>query len=168
MAVVLNRIIEPRSKYASVGWIRRSGFMELFDLREEDMHVNEIYRAMDKLYEKMDNVLDDFYKTGAQGTKLLLYDITSVYFEGQGPLGLARYGYSRDGKPDKKQVLLCLCLNENKFPVHFDVIETVVKNFVSHAQISSETFVEVHTIPHEIQPSVCSICLFLFYLLSHI
>ncbi|WP_460178022.1 IS1634 family transposase [Thermodesulfovibrio hydrogeniphilus] len=123
LAVVLNRIIEPRSKYASVGWIRRSGFMELFDLREEDMHVNEIYRAMDKLYEKMDNVLDDFYKTGAQGTKLLLYDITSVYFEGQGPLGLARYGYSRDGKPDKKQVLLCLCLNENKFPVHFDVIE---------------------------------------------
>ncbi|GAB6182752.1 hypothetical protein [Thermodesulfovibrio hydrogeniphilus] len=32
LAVVLNRIIEPRSKYASVGWIRRSGFMELFDL----------------------------------------------------------------------------------------------------------------------------------------
>ena len=38
--------------------------------------------------------------------ELVFYDITSTYFEGQGPPGLGRFGYSRDGKPRHRQVLI--------------------------------------------------------------
>jgi transposase len=37
---------------------------------------------------------------------LVFYDLTSTYFEGQGPTGLAQHGYSRDGKPRNRQVLV--------------------------------------------------------------
>ena len=37
---------------------------------------------------------------------LVFYDITSTYFEGQGPEELARYGYSRDGKPRQRQIVI--------------------------------------------------------------
>ena len=38
-------------------------------------------------------------------------------------MGLARYGYSRDSRVDRPQVLVCLCLNEEKLPVYFDILE---------------------------------------------
>ena len=38
--------------------------------------------------------------------ELVLYDITSTYFEGAGPEGLAKHGYSRDGKPQNVQVIV--------------------------------------------------------------
>ena len=41
---------------------------------------------------------------------LVLYDITSTYFEGQGPEGLAKHGYSRDGKPHNVQVVVGLVM----------------------------------------------------------
>ncbi len=40
------------------------------------------------------------------GSDLVFYDITSTYFEGEGPEGWARFGYSRDGKPRHRQILL--------------------------------------------------------------
>lgn len=43
---------------------------------------------------------------------LVFYDITSTYFEGQGPPGLGRFGYSRDGKPRHRQVLLGVVMME--------------------------------------------------------
>src|ERR1035441_1671984 len=39
-----------------------------------------------------------------QGVSLVLYDLTSVYFEGEGPLGISRYGHSRDHRSDRPQV----------------------------------------------------------------
>ena len=38
--------------------------------------------------------------------EMVFYDLTSTYFEGSGPVGLARHGYSRDGKPRQRQVLV--------------------------------------------------------------
>jgi transposase len=42
--------------------------------------------------------------------ELVLYDITSSYFEGQGPEGLAKHGYCRDGKPQNVQVVVGLVM----------------------------------------------------------
>jgi len=40
--------------------------------------------------------------------RLVLYDLTSVYFEGKGPAHLARYGHSRDHRADRPQIILAV------------------------------------------------------------
>jgi len=123
LGMILNRILEPRSKLGSVSWVKKTSFPVLFGIDKNKLVVNQVYKAMDILYKKMDSVLDSFFQNNKGETVLLLYDITSVFFEGAGPEGLARYGYSRDGRPDNPQVLICLCLNEEKLPIYFDILE---------------------------------------------
>jgi transposase len=53
---------------------------------------------------------------------LMLFDTTSIYFEGQGPEGLAEYGYSRDHRPDKVQVILGLLMTRDGMPVAHHVL----------------------------------------------
>ena len=123
LGMILNRILEPRSKLGSVSWVKKTSFPVLFGIDKNKLVVNQVYKAMDILYKKMDSVLDSFFQNNKGETVLLLYDITSVFFEGAGPEGLARYGYSRDGRADNPQVLICLCLNEEKLPIYFDILE---------------------------------------------
>ena len=42
--------------------------------------------------------------------ELVLYDITSTYFEGAGPVGFAKHGHSRDGKPHNVQVIVAVVM----------------------------------------------------------
>jgi transposase len=64
--------------------------------------------------------MDGFYKLGGGVPVFLLYDITSIYFEGEG-IKIAKRGYSRDHRGDRPQVLLGVALNERGFPVYFDI-----------------------------------------------
>ncbi|MEI6157814.1 MAG: IS1634 family transposase, partial [Atribacterota bacterium] len=121
-AVILNRILDPRSKLGSVTWVKRTAFPFLGGIEKETLMVNEIYQAMDALYDRMEEVFDRFGKKNQKQTTLLLYDLTSIFFEGKGPQGLAQYGYSRDHREDNPQILLSLCLNEKKLPVYFEVL----------------------------------------------
>ncbi len=123
IGLILNRIIEPRSKLGSVSWIKTTAFGHLFQITTHDLHVNEIYRAMDKLYDNTQKVLNEFFKANRKGTFLLLYDVTSVFFHGKGPEALSKYGFNRDGHDDTPQIILTLCLNEDKLPVYFDILE---------------------------------------------
>jgi len=66
------------------------------------------YRTLDKLLERKEEVeealffrLRDLFSLQAE---LVFYDLTSTYFEGEGPAELGRHGYSRDGKPHNEQV----------------------------------------------------------------
>jgi len=55
---------------------------------------------------------------------LLLYDLTSTYFEGQaGQIPIARRGYSRDHRPDALQIILALVVTEEGFPLSYEVFE---------------------------------------------
>jgi len=123
IGVILNRILEPRSKLGSISWVKRTVFPILFGMDKNKLIVNQIYRAMDILYKNMDKVLDNFFQSNKKQPLLLLYDITSIFFEGTGPIKLAKYGYSRDNRSNNVQILLCLCLNEEKLPIYFDIIE---------------------------------------------
>lgn len=121
IAVIVNRILDPRSKLGSVSWIKKTAFPFLFGVDKEDLKVNQIYKSMDIFYKNMEEVMENFFKENKEGTKFLLYDITSIYFEGGGPKDLAHYGYSRDKRKDKVQILLALCLNEKKMPIYYDI-----------------------------------------------
>jgi hypothetical protein len=51
-----------------------------------------------------------------QGVSLVLSDLTSVYFEGKGPQGLGAYGYSRDHREDRPQILLAVATDTQGVP----------------------------------------------------
>ncbi len=127
VAVLLNRIIRPSSKLQTVNWIKGNCYRFFCSLSEKDYTANEVYRAMDEVYENIDSIMEEFYRISEGKPVFLLYDITSVYFTGNGPRK-ACFGYSRDRRADKKQVLLGLVLNEKGFPVHFEVFEGNLKD----------------------------------------
>ena len=56
------------------------------------------------------------------GVSLVLYDLTSVYFEGDGPLGISQYGHSRDHRSDRPQVLLAVAADARGVPLHLEVL----------------------------------------------
>ena len=122
LLLILNRVINPSSKLESVSWIRNTAYPLFTELTEKDLNVNRIYESMDKFHEKMDLIMEDFYKISGEVPKLLLYDITSTYFEGSS-VRRAKYGYSRDKRDSNPQLILGLVLNENGFPIHFEIFD---------------------------------------------
>ncbi|MFH1141159.1 MAG: IS1634 family transposase [Chloroflexota bacterium] len=78
------------------------------------------YRALDKLVEHKEEIEKAMYlklrDLFSLEVDMVFYDITSSYFEGQGPAVLAEYGYSRDGRPQNRQVLVGMVM-VNGWPV---------------------------------------------------
>lgn len=128
IGVIMNRILNPRSKLGYTSWIKNTAFPVLFGMEKKKLVVSQVYKAMDVLFRRMDEVLDAFLEQNNKGAVFLIYDVTSVFFEGKGPEELARYGFSRDEKPNNPQILLLMCLNEKRLPVYFDVIEGNVQD----------------------------------------
>ena len=56
------------------------------------------------------------------GLRLMLYDLTSIYFEGKGPRGLADYGHSRDHRSDRPQILLAVATDAEGIPLHVSIL----------------------------------------------
>ena len=56
-----------------------------------------------------------------QQVDVVFYDLTSSYFEGVGPYGLAKRGYSRDGRGDQPQVVLGLAVTKDGYPIAYRV-----------------------------------------------
>ena len=56
-----------------------------------------------------------------QQVDVVFYDLTSSYFEGEGPAGLARRGYSRDGRLDCVQLVLGLAVTKDGFPIAYRI-----------------------------------------------
>jgi transposase len=63
-----------------------------------------------------------YSKSFPQGVSLVLYDLSSVYFEGEGPAGLSRYGHSRDHRSDRPQVMLAVATDVQGVPLHVEVL----------------------------------------------
>ncbi len=57
-----------------------------------------------------------------QAVRLVLYDLTSVYFEGAGPEHLAQYGHSRDHRRDRPQIILAVATDTEGLPLHVSVL----------------------------------------------
>jgi len=119
--MTLNRLIEPSSELAMSEWVARSALSDI--LKEDFSQLNEdrLYRNMDRLYGKrapIEAALCAKEKSlFSLQESILLYDLTSSYFEGlclSNPK--AKRGYSRDSRPDCKQVVVGLVLDAEGFP----------------------------------------------------
>jgi transposase len=120
-AMVLNRLIAPRSEHAMPDWMRRCALEEILQSNFSAVHDDALYRNLDKLHphrEAIESALAERERTLFNlDDTLLLYDLTSTYFEGGAERNpQAQRGYSRDQRPDCKQVVVGLVLNGDGFP----------------------------------------------------
>ena len=124
VAMLASRLIAPASKLAiSRGLSSATTDSTLGEqLGVQDADEDECYAAMDWLLERQVAVEDALAKRHLADGCLVLYDVTSTYFEGH-TCPLAKFGHSRDGKKDKLQIVVGLLTNGEGCPVAVEVFE---------------------------------------------
>jgi hypothetical protein len=138
--MVVNKLSDPRSKLGIFEWLKGvwwpgHGFdgQVVCEMIEPGDHlvickreVMKFYRAMDHLLPMKEAVERHLYlklrDLLSLRVDLVFYDVTSSYFEGQGPPGFAALGYSRDREPGKHQVVIGLIMC-NGLPIGHEVFE---------------------------------------------
>lgn len=124
-AMVFGRILFPSAKLALVDHARGTLLAAAcgLDQQSEDFDEDDLYEAMDQLNGRWVGMEKQLYaQAHPQGVSLVLYDLTSVYFEGNGPEHISRYGHSRDHRSDRPQVLLAVATDTQGSPVHVQVL----------------------------------------------
>jgi transposase len=125
--LVIARLCEPSSElHIAEDWLRKTALPELLGVSEEKINDDRLYRALDKILPHKD-ALEQHLKEMWEGLfqvtyDLLLYDITSTYFEGEMELNSeAVRGHSRDHRPDCKQVCIGLIVTREGMPLGYEV-----------------------------------------------
>jgi transposase len=129
MAAILTiaRFCEPSSElHIADTWYRRTALEELLGVAPEQVHTDRLYKALDQLLPHKEAIekhlrerLGELFELKCD---LLLYDVTSTYFEGEmDSCSLAQRGYSRDSRPDCLQVCIGLVVTEDGFPLGHEV-----------------------------------------------
>ena len=123
-AIIFSRLLFPCAKLALSDHARGSLLAPACGLAStEAFDENDLYAAMDHLVGRWSPLVQGLYQEALPTkVRIALYDITSVYFEGQGPKGLARYGYSRDHRGDRPQVNLAVVTDEQGIPISLSVL----------------------------------------------
>jgi len=125
--LVIARLCEPSSElHIAEDWYRRTALADLAGVAVERVNDDRLYRALDRLLphkrgleEHLKRRLGELF---ALDYELLLYDVTSTYFEGQAAANpLARRGHSRDHRPDCKQVCIGLVVTREGMPLGYEV-----------------------------------------------
>jgi len=130
LALVANRLCEPTSEHGIARWLEtdyvcdRTGERWLPEWRDDaerlaskrprvrvkDRQLRQWYGTLDRLVRHKEQIEKDLFLSlrnlFSLKVDLVFYDLTSTYFEGHGPVGLAHHGHSRDEKPRNRQVLI--------------------------------------------------------------
>ena len=130
MAAVLvaARLCEPSSElHIAEDWYRRTALSDLLQLHEALVNKDRLYRALDQLLPHKAALEAHLSRRVGElfaiDNEVLLYDVTSTYFEGDAAANAqARRGYSRDHRPDCKQVCIALVVTFDGFPLGYEVV----------------------------------------------
>jgi hypothetical protein len=124
VAMILARIIAPSSKLALVRALdERTAQSTLAEsLGIEDVDEDDCYAAMDWILGRQDAIERALAKRHLKDSSLILYDVTSTYFEGR-CCPLAKLGHSRDGKRDRPQIVIGLLTDAEGRPIAVEVFE---------------------------------------------
>lgn len=119
--MVVNRVCDPCSKLALLEWLDGVHFP---GYEEDRPSYHHLLRAMDRLLaikEQAEPVIaHQFLSLFDQPVDLVFYDITSTYFEGDRSIGeddIRRYGYSRDGRFDRRQITIGVVMTRDGIPL---------------------------------------------------
>lgn len=129
LAMIVARIINPKSKLATCrGFNHQTCSNSLGQLLNlENAKSDELYEALDWLLEQQSEIEDKLAEKHLIAGSLVLYDVTSSYLEGTGcELGL--YGYNRDKKKGKTQIVFGLLCDANGCPIAVEVFSGNTKD----------------------------------------
>jgi transposase len=123
-AMIVARILDPASKLATARGLSTetisSTLGQILGVQSADS--DELYEAMDWLLERQEEIERCLAAKHLEEGSLILYDVTSTYFEGT-TCPLAQYGYSRDKKKGKLQIIFGLLCNAVGCPIAVEVFE---------------------------------------------
>ncbi|MGH8301513.1 MAG: IS1634 family transposase, partial [Steroidobacteraceae bacterium] len=118
MAMIVSRVISPGSKLSTVRMLGQSTLAS--ELSVEGVDEDDLYAAMDWLAGRQAKIEDRLAKRHLRDGEMVLYDVSSSYFEGRAcPLG--RLGYSRDGQKNLPQIIYGLLCDGEGRPVSIEV-----------------------------------------------
>lgn len=127
--LVTARLCEPSSElHIAEDWYRRTALEDLLGVAPDQVTHTRLYEALDKLLphkrELEVHLKKRIGELFALDFDLLLYDVTSTYFEGQALHNpMAQRGHSRDHRPDCKQVCIGLVVTHDGFPLGYEVFD---------------------------------------------
>jgi transposase len=127
--LVVNRLIDPGSEFrVHRQWFDQSAMDVLLGVDFAVAEKDRLYRCLDRILEHRQELfqhLQQRWKTLFDAQfDVLLYDLTSTYVEGEAELNpKAKRGYSRDGRPDCKQVVVALVITPDGFPLAYEVMD---------------------------------------------
>jgi transposase len=119
-AMVLNRISYPLSKRGVSSWIK-----EIYRPAFEQLELHHFYRALDFLAEHKQKIELDLFNNVRTifdfEVDMVFWDTTSTYFEGTGPEELGAYGYSKDHRSDRIQIMIGIAMTRQGIPIAHEV-----------------------------------------------
>ena len=118
--LVIARLIYPVSKLKTIDYLQKYKGITL--------HVNEIYRYLDKLHSKQMRQIqqisfDHTLRILDNKLTIVFYDVTTLYFEASDEDDLRKTGFSKDGKHSQPQIVLGLLVSENGYPLDYEIFE---------------------------------------------
>lgn len=126
--LVVNRLIHPGSEFhVHKQWFDSSAMDELLQTDFAVAEKDRLYRCLDRLLEHKQDLFvwlkQKWAELFAADFEVLLYDLTSTYFEGDMEKNpKARRGYSRDGRSDCAQLVIALVVTPDGFPLAYEVM----------------------------------------------
>lgn len=129
IAMITARIINPASKLATArGFNQETCSNSLGEVLElESATEDELYSALDWLIDSQERIENELASKHLEEGALVLYDVSSTYLEGEG-CQLAKYGYNRDKKKGKTQIIFGLLCDKNGCPIVVEVFEGNTKD----------------------------------------
>ena len=140
--MILARLIEPGSRLANVRLAQRHAAVDILSL--EDFNEDDLYDAMDWIGSRQRMIEKRLFNSRYEGKKpvLYLYDVTSSYLEGL-KNEYADFGYNRDKKKGKMQIVIGLLTDEDGWPISIEVFQGNtgdVKTFISQIRKLAHEF----------------------------
>lgn len=132
--MVFNRLIDPRSELATSQWAKRQyieGVSKEFPLHHYYRSLTQLVEVKDALEKALYHRLNDLFTLDFS---LVFYDLTSTYFEGEGP-PQAKRGHSRDLRPDRPQIEIGLLVNRDGIPISHTVFDGNIKDSTTLPEI---------------------------------
>jgi transposase len=127
--LAIARFCRPKSElHIETTWYRDTALDDLLDVPSEKVHTDRLYAGMDQALRHKDAIEKHLRgRVGelfAPNQELLIYDVTSTYFEGQCKSNpMAKRGHSRDHRPDCLQVCIGLVVTEDGLPLGYEVFD---------------------------------------------
>ena len=124
--LVIGRLCEPSSElHVAEQWYRTTALEDLLGVPHDRVYDERLYRTLDRLLPHKEAIeahlmqrLGELFELDYD---LLLYDVTSTYFEGVADPAIAKRGYSRDHRPDCVQVNIALVVTREGMPLGYEI-----------------------------------------------